>query len=253
MSGLGARLRPALVTLVGALALAGLPAARADDLDEDFQVWAPTYVQVDLAPKVLRLYLEAQPRFVEDASRLGFVLWRPALAYYAQDWLTLWAGYAYVERYWPSYVGEHRSWEQVQAARDLVPTIKLNGLARLRLEQRFREGEETVAHRLRLFLRGSLPIGDPEPPSWYAVVWDEVFVGLNTTHWGRPEGVPESRATISQPSGFDRNRTFAGFGFMPWRQLRIEAGYLFEVVHVRGPRDELGHHTLLVALWIELP
>lgn len=227
--------------------------ARADDLDEDFQVWTPVILQIDVVPKTLRGYVEVQPRFVEDADHLGFVLWRPALAYYLTDWLTLWGGYAYVERYHPSYAGEHRIWEQLQAGGTLVESVGLSGLARLRLEQRMQEGQDPVAHRLRLLLRGSMPLGDPTPPSFYAVAWNELFIGLNTTHWGRPAGVEGSRATANAISGFDQNRSFVGLGFAAMRQLRIEVGYLFQYVHTRGDRDDLGNHVLGLTLWIDLP
>lgn len=226
----------ALPVLLVALA-AG--AARGDDLDEDFQVWTPVVLQLDLSPKVLRAYIEVQPRLVDDAGRLGAVLWRPALGVYATDWLTLWAGYALVEVHHPRYAAEHRIWEQVQASDVVAPGLGLTLLGRLRLEHRLREGADPVAHRVRLLARASLPLGDPGPPGLYAVVWDEVFIGLNTVAWG-------------PASGFDRNRSFVGLGVKALAQLRIEAGYLLEVVHRRGDLDELGHHALAVTLWIDL-
>lgn len=225
----------------GLIALVTLCApAGAQDLDEDFQVWAPTVVQLDIGPKVLRGWLEVQPRFEADAGRLGLVLWRPALGVHVTDWLTVWGGYAWVERFNRSYAGEHRAWEQVQATGAVDEAGRVKLLGRLRLEQRLREGLDPVAHRLRLLLRAQVALGDPEPPSLHVIGWNEVFVGLNTTEWG-------------PTSGFDRNRSFVGLGLQLVKQLRVEAGYLFEVVHVRGSADELGNHVLLVSLSIDLP
>lgn len=230
----------AAASLAACVALALLPAAaRGEDLDEDFQVWTPVVLQIDIGPKVLRGWLEVQPRFDADAGRLGSVIWRPALGVYLHDWVTLWGGYAFVERLRPAYAAEHRVWEQVQLAGALDQEKSIKVLARLRLEHRFREGEDPVAHRLRLLLRGQVALGDPAPPSPYVVAWDEVFFGLNSTEWG-------------PKSGFDRNRVFGGLGLQLLEQLRIEGGYLFEVVHQRGPRDELGNHVLALTVWIDL-
>lgn len=226
--------------LLAALLLALAPAARADDLDEDFQVWAPTIVQLELSPKLLRGWLEVQPRLDQDAGQLGVVLWRPALGVYLQDWLTAWGGYAFVERLRPVYAGEHRIWEQLQASREVVPSLGLRLTGRLRVEHRLREHDDPVAHRVRLMVRAQLPLLDPEPPTLLAVAWDEVFVGLNTVDWG-------------PASGFDRNRSFIGLGLQVVKQARLEVGYLFEVAHRRGNADELGAHVLSLTLWIDLP
>lgn len=232
---------------------AATSSARADDLDEDFQVWTPIILQADVVPEVLRAWVEVQPRFVDDADHLGFVLWRPALGYYVTDWLTAWVGYAFVERHYPSYGAEHRIWEQLQASGRLLEAPRLDGAVRLRLEQRMQEGEDPVAHRLRLLVRGSIPLGDPGPPGFYAVVWNEVFVGFNTTHWGKPPGVEGGRTTANAISGLDQNRSFVGLGFAALRQVRVEAGYLFQYVHTRGDRDDFGNHILSVTLWLEVP
>ena len=229
-----------LARLAAWAALALLPAAaRGEDLDEDFQVWTPVVLQIDIGPKVLRGWLEAQPRFDADAGRLGLMIWRPGLGVYLHEWVTLWAGYAFVERLRPAYAAEHRVWEQLQLAGPLDEGKRFKVLARLRLEHRLREGLDPVAHRLRLLLRGQMSLGDPAPPSPYVVAWDEVFFGLNSTGWG-------------PKSGFDRNRVFGGLGLQLLEQLRVEAGYLFEVVHQRGPRDELGNHVLALTVWIDL-
>lgn len=231
--------RLASAVLVAAALLVLPRQVRADDLDEDFQVWAPTILQLDIGPKVLRGYLEVQPRFDQDAGQLGVLLTRPALAVYVQPWLTAWAGYAYVERLRPEYAHEHRVWEQLQATATVDEPSATRVLARLRVEHRLREGEDPAAHRVRLLLRGQRALGPPAPPSFHAIVWNELFVGLNTVDWG-------------PASGFDRNRTFVGLGLQLLTQARLEVGYMFEVAHRRGDADELGVHALLVALWIDL-
>lgn len=214
--------------------------ARASDLDEDFQVWSPVVLQFDIGQKVLRGWVELQPRFDADAGRLGVLLWRPALGVYLHEWVTLWGGYAFVERLRPAYAAEHRVWEQLQVAGALDEEKRIKVLGRLRMEHRLRQGADPVAHRLRLLLRGQVSLIEPAPPSVYLLAWNEVFLGFNTVEW------------IGQPSGFDRNRAFVGLGVQVLEQLRVEAGYMLEVVRRRGPADELGNHVLALTVWIDL-
>jgi hypothetical protein len=168
------------------------------------------------------------------------MMWRPALGYSVTGWLSLWGGYALVERFQPDYSAEHRIWEQAEAAAVVVDDLGLRLLGRLRVEHRVREGDDPVAHRVRFLARAQMPLLGDAPPILLGIVWDEIFVGLNTVPWG-----PQS--------GFDRNRTFAGLGvqFATWG--RVEAGYLFEVAHRRGSAEDTGVHALAVAVWIDIP
>jgi len=240
-SGTALASSPALLPLLLAalLSLAAAAPARAGSLDEDIQVWAPVITQVDIVPETLRGWIELQPRFTDDAGRLGVMIWRPGLGFYATPWLSLWGGYAFVERFSPDYSAEHRIWEQAQVAGPIVADIGLKGLLRLRFEQRMREGDDPVAHRVRLLARGQVALGRVAPPSLHAIVWDEIFFGLNDVDWG-----PQA--------GFDRNRTFAGLGFQVVPQVRIEAGYLLEFVPSPTPKEDVGNHVLSISVWIDL-
>jgi hypothetical protein len=231
--------RATLVALAATTLLLAAGQARADDLDDDFQVWAPAILQLDIGPKVLRGWFEVQPRFDEDAGQLGVLLTRPALGVYVRPWLTAWAGYAYVERLRPEYAHEHRAWEQLQANATVDEESGTKVMARLRVEHRLREGEDPVAHRVRLLVRAQRALADLKPMSLHGIVWNEVFVGLNTVKWG-------------PASGFDRNRSFIGLGLQMIPEARFEVGYMFEVAHRRGDADELGAHALFVSLWIDL-
>jgi hypothetical protein len=237
------RLHRALAALVAFLLLAVAPAeeAAADLFDDDFQIWMPVIAQVEIVPDTLKAWLELQPRLVDDGSRLGTMIYRPGLGYYATPWLSLWGGYAFVERHAPVYAAEHRAWEQVQVFETVVPDVGLRLGARLRLEQRWLHGAgDDVANRLRLMVRGQIPLGRAEPPSLLAIVWDEIFVGLDETDWGAVQGV-------------DRNRAFAGFGFQAIKQARLEVGYMLELVRRPHLPDDVGNHALMIALWIDIP
>lgn len=225
------------LALLALLALASSP-VRAQDVDEDLQLWTPIVLQADLGtPRVLRAYVEVQPRLDRDAGRLAFVLYRPALAWFATDQLTLWGGYAFVERHHPTYLGEHRAWEQVQYDHTPDLGLGLRLIHRLREEQRLLEGRDPVAHRLRWMLRAQVPLA--LEGRLIAIVQNELFINWNAVDWGPRRG-------------FDQNRTFVGPGFKLVPQARLEAGYLAQYVNRQGGEDAL-NHVILMQLFIDLP
>jgi hypothetical protein len=91
------------------------------------------------------------------------------------------------------------------------------------------------AHRLRQQVRVALtPI--PDWP-WQLVVWDEIFFHLNTT--GEP-GNP--RTGYPSQTGFDQNRLFLGVAYQPTASVRVELGYLNQVVNrMDRPPDQINH------------
>jgi hypothetical protein len=92
-------------------------------------------------------------------------------------------------------------------------------------------------------LRWSRPIFEGSPIS--AVLWDEVFVRLNSTG-------PATRF------GFEQNRVFAGFGYALSKQARIEIGYLNQFLRSRiVTRSSQGfgermNHILSINLFLNL-
>ncbi|MBX3466982.1 MAG: DUF2490 domain-containing protein [Planctomycetes bacterium] len=226
--------RLVLTSLLLLLALA--PRARARGVDQDFQVWAPVVLQATYRP--VRLWVEVQPRMIDDAGRLGFMIYRPALAWLTPvEGLSLWGGYAFVERVDRRYTREHRAWQQVQYDHTIEELGRLRFIHRLRAEQRFLQDRDPVAHRLRWLLRGSLPLAFEG--RLMAIGWNEFFFNVNTV-----EGGPRR--------GFDQNRTFFGPGVQVTRWTRVEVGYLAQYFHRVRAEDDL-NHVLFASLWIDLP
>ena len=126
-------------------------------------------------------------------------------------------GYAWVGTFveGPNRI-EHRPWEQLQA------TFRFDDLAlalRSRLEQRFSEGELGWRPRQLVRLQQTLT------PDVAAVVWDEIFVGLNATSFG-------------QPSGLDQNRLFVGPAWTPLPRDAPRSG-----LHGAHPGPRRGRHV----------
>lgn len=193
-------------------------------VDEDAQAWAQ-FIATKKIEQGVTATLEVQPRFAEDASRLGQLLIRPSIGFRVLDQAVLSLGYAYV-RTSPgggAVTHEHRPWQQLA-----FPIASRPGLFtlsnRTRLEQRRREDGDRIGLRLRQQLRLMVPIAKTQ---WQAVVWSEAFFNLNDTDWG-----PEA--------GLDRWRNFAGIAIPLRTGVTLEPGYLNQYIN-RAATDQIDH------------
>lgn len=204
--------------------LSALLAASPAAAEDDFQPWLAATATIPVAERVV-VWLEGQARTSDDASRLNQILLRPALGYRVTPTTTLFAGYAFVPTNprGPASSKEHRIWQQAtfRIAGD-GQGITLSG--RSRLEQRFREEDGQVGHRYRQLVRLTAPV---DGKGVQAVVWSEAFLGLNDTRWG-------------QPGGLDRWRNFLGVSLPVASTLRVEPGYMNEVIEQRD-QDRMNH------------
>ena len=205
------------------------------DTDTDFQIWSALFATATLHPEVpgLQAWYDGHVRRGDPGTT---VIVRPALGYKVAPWLSLWGGYAWVpvssdltgER-----VDEHRAWQQaILTTAALDDRLKLQ--ARTRFEQRFHDTSSDTGLRLRQFIRLDYRFG-PQP-RWGAVVWDELFWGLNDPGFA--------------PQGYDQNRLFAGPAFLATEAFRVEAGYLW--VHLRRPPQTQHQHALALNFFLSL-
>ncbi len=104
-------------------------------------------------------------------------------------------------------------------------------LARVRFEQRFRQGLPGTGLRTRLMGRAALPFADTGTG---LVVWDELFVDVNE-HGGRPPG-------------FGANRLFLGAYLDGRGRDRFEVGGL--LVSVDTADGPAVHHLVAVNLFL---
>ena len=203
--------------LCGALlgSVAHVPAAHADDAGSWLSQWLWVDFKKPNKTHGFQLWLDLHER----AWGSNFLaIFRPGLGYDIGHGLTFWGGYAFI----PSLTAntpdsnryEHRIWEQFIVT-EKVKTVALQG--RIRLEQRFRDGNDGVGERLRIFGRAGFFFGQHAPWGW--AVWDEVLINLNeTTLWA---------------SGFDQNRFFTGPFYQAPSGVRIEFGYFNFLVNRR--------------------
>lgn len=200
----------------------------------DFRIWAPVYLTVPLGES-MKGYMEANPRFSDNASTIDQLLVRPALGYQVTPTISLWQGYAWITNYEPGFSQEHRLFQQLIYARKFSD-FKI--FSRSRLEERWIDDAIGTSLRARTMLRGDIPL--PVFPALSLAAYDEIFVNLNSIRQG-----PES--------GFDQNRTFVGFNYQFTSQLNMDLGYQLQITNnVRPHLVNNANHVLLLQIFINL-
>ena len=134
------------------------PPATAAAQQTDFQAWSLLTANVSLSDdKSWLLYLEAQARLGDDASRMERLLLRPAVGRQLTRSVTAFLGYAWTPTfmntsYESDFRSEHRIWQQL---------VVRHGGGRLAWQHRIRQEQRMIAetsgmsHRTRYLVRGS--------------------------------------------------------------------------------------------------
>jgi len=215
--------------------------------EEDFRIWENMTGIINLGAVDKRLdkwrwWVEGQGRFRDSGRAVDQGLARTGLGYQFAEKASIWLGFAYVGTYPQGRlnINEYRIWQQLL----MTDNPSFGDLtSRTRLEQRFIQDISPVEWRLREFVRFSRPIYDGSAVS--LVLWDEVFVRLNST-------------TPRTPFGFEQNRGFAGLGYTFSKQLRVEVGYMnqflfFRTIARREQRfDQRINHILSISMFLNL-
>ncbi len=207
------------------IALAVVPSV-AHAAEEDINIWLSQTASINAGDDVV-IWLEAQERFTNDASRLGQILLRPAVGYKLDKSTTVFVGYTYVmtDPVGPAKTNEHRAFQQL-SFRLLGDGKGVTLTGRTRLEQRFLEEQPGTGWRLRQQFRLTAPVSETVT----GVVWTEPFVGLNETGFQR--------------GGVAVWRNFVGISVPVGKSFRLEPGYLNQYV-VRDGRDRMDHTASL--------
>ena len=107
---------------------------------------------------------------------------------------------------------EHRIFQQYIVKQKFG---RFNAQHRYRLEERFLEDDFRM--RFRYYLGLNIPINNKEivPRTFYASVYNEIFLHFNSP-------------------AFDRNRAYGALGYVINKNLRIEAGYMNQIQENRN-------------------
>ncbi len=213
-------------------AVAGLFASPAAFAKDDAQVWTTASATVELGGN-FRLSEDVIARFSDTRNGLYEVEIDTLLGYRLSKTVTLWAGYVHD----PNYAGgdftvlEHRGREQVSF--DKFAKIGPGTLsARLRLEQRWREGFGGTGWRLRPYVKFVVPFRSGGKTA--LVLSHESFINLNTTDFQRVGGEERVRNLVAVTTPVAKN-------------VNAEIGYLLQHGFVPNG-DDSNDHVASVAL-----
>jgi Protein of unknown function (DUF2490) len=212
----------AVLKLVLGTALAMPVAAHA--ATEDFQTWNTFNLSTNIAKNV-PVTLELSGRIVDDSSRLGVVIFRPAIGYKISDRVTIFLGYTHQKTInnGRADVDENRIHQQLNWRIGKIGKATLN--SRTRLEQRWIEGAKDLGWRVRERLQLQIPL---KPKKTNLVISNEMLFSLNSTDWG-------ARA------GFDQMRNFVGVNVPVGKGMTLETGYQNRYQERRGAADRMDH------------
>jgi len=209
----------AFALLLGSAALSTPAQAR-----DDRQLWTSVGATVKLDGD-WRLSHDVVGRFSDNRGGLYEIEAATLIGYKLGDTVTLAAGYVHNPQYADGdfTVLERRAREQVNF--DNLAKIGSGTLsARLRMEQRWRDGVDGTAWRARPFLRWSMPLVGKSK----LLLSNETFFNLNST-------------SFQSQDGLDRMRNLAAISVPLSKEISAEAGYLNQHFFVRGVPDNTDH------------
>lgn len=163
-------------------------------------------------------------------------------------------GYAFIRTYpygdfaVPNAFPEHRTWQQLLASQKLG---KINLSHRYRLEQRWIGNANTgefengrYENRMRYMAKATINLTSGEKPVFFAA-YDEIFV-----NFGKDVAY----------NLFDQNRLYGAVGFTLSKSMKLEVGYLYQLVQLRSldltttPKNRIeDNHTLQFGLFVNFP
>ncbi len=185
-------MRPTAIFLPMLAVLAWPVAARAN---EDAQLWTTASATVKLGEH-WRLSQEVVARFSDDRKGLYEIESNTLVGYKLSKAVTIWAGYTHD----PQYAGgdftvmEHRGRQQMTF--DNIAKIgRVSVSARLRMEERWRDGVDGTAWRLRPYVKLVMPFREGSKTA--LVLSHESFFDLNKTNFQRVQGEERMRNMIA--------------------------------------------------------
>jgi hypothetical protein len=185
-------------------------------LEEDGGYWFNVHMQGDLPAQNFGWSMDTNPRYRNEGKHIDYLYLRPAVFYKLNSQASLWLGHDTIIGHPAGKAAYHetRWYEQFQYQFEPISTVTFSN--RTRLEERTRDRFQDTGNRLRQMIKANIPL--KLLPKLSLVVYDELFINLNTTDWGARRGV-------------DQNRIFIGGNWKFNRHTYLEAGYMNQLVN----------------------
>ncbi len=190
---------------------------------------------VDPSLSNVRVWLEGQSRWDDDWNHWYQGMVRAAVGYSLSDRATVWAGYTWLptQNLGKGSVQQQDVWP---AFRYVLPTDFGTLTLRTMVEANFLPANNAdVRFRPRQMIRFLHPL--EFEPRLSLIVWDEVFVRLNSTPAGGQ-------------SGFDQNRAFVGLGWSFSQNFRTELGYMNQYIDNTTHTNNTMHNLIMGSLFV---
>ncbi len=187
---------------------------------EDEQLWTTTSATVKLSDN-WRLQQEIVARFSNDRNGLYEIESNTLVGYKLDKQVTVWAGYTHDPQYdgGDFTVMEHRVREQVTVD-NILKLGPVSVSARMRMEQRWREGIDGTAWRLRPYVKLTIPF--KEGGKTALILSHESFIDLNKTNFQRVQGEERMRNLIAITTPLAKNVN-AEIGYLHQHGFRPDA------------------------------
>ncbi len=199
-------------------ALMALPATA--HASEDEQLWTTTSATVKLSNH-WRVQQEIVARFSNDRDGLYEIESNTLIGYKLDKQVTVWAGYTHDPQYdgGDFTVMEHRVREQVTVD-NILKLGPVSVSARMRMEQRRREGIDGTAWRLRPYVKLTMPF--KEGGKTALILSHESFIDFNKTNFQRIQGEERMRNMIAITTPLAKNVN-AEIGYLHQHGFRPDA------------------------------
>ena len=212
----------------GNYALAG------ETFKNDLGLWTAVNISLPIKGKFESRF-QISPRWLDNATDFNQFILHGLLGYRFNKHVSFFQGHAWSTLYIPNFRREQRPYQELTISHNVR---KLSFDHRFRFEERFIQDIEGISLRARYRIKGTYPLDKKE--KWSLVLFDELFVNLNS-HFGGPR------------AGIDHNRIYAGVNHKFNENISTELGYQLQHVHRPGPAVENLNHFVFFYLNFFLP
>ncbi len=211
-----------------------IPIFAKETFDNDLGLWTAINVNAPITEKFQSRF-QLSPRWLDNGTDFNQLILHALLGYKFNKHISFFQGYAWNTIYIPHFRREQRPYQDLIISHSIRKTTLEH---RFRLDERFLQDIEGISLRARYRLKGSYPLDKKE--KWSLVLFDELFINLNS-HFGGPQ------------AGIDQNRIYAGLNRKFTENINADLGYQLQHSHGKGSQIDHLNHFIYFFINFSLP
>jgi hypothetical protein len=200
----------------------------------DLGLWTAVNVRLPITEKFQSRF-QFSPRWLDNSTDFNQFILHALLGYKFNEHLSFYQGYAWSTLYIPNFRREQRPYQELIISHDVN---KISFEHRFRFEERFLQSIEGISLRGRYRLKGIYPLDKNE--KWSLVLFDELFLNLNS-HFDGPQ------------AGIDQNRVYAGINHKFNENISADLGYQLQQLKKSSFQSNRLNHFIFFYLNFDLP